>query len=98
MADEKALTAAERQRAIALSRWEGEGGALGPSTQPAQALDETELRILTRLGAALLIEWQSVPAEVQQAIFSRAKALRAATDSARVKDELARFLHAHQDR
>jgi hypothetical protein len=91
-------TEAERQRARALSRWENEGGALGPSTQADQALDETELRILSRLGAALLGEWHKLPTELQRAIFSRASTLHATTDGARVKADLARFLHDHKDR
>jgi hypothetical protein len=39
-------------RVRALSRWESEGGALAP-TPAADSIDETELRILARVGAAL---------------------------------------------
>ena len=54
MADENVRLEAERQRARALARWEGEGGALGPSPEAEHMLDETELRILSPLGAVLL--------------------------------------------
>jgi len=97
MAVVKKVSEAERQRAIALTRWEGEGGALGTSREPSQALDETELRILVRLGAAALLEWQTVPPNVQDAIFACAKRLRPATDSARVKAEIARFMREHAE-
>jgi hypothetical protein len=97
MADEKVRIEAERQRARALARWEGEGGALGPSPEAEHMLDETELRILSRLGAALLGEWHRLPTDLQRAIFSRAATLRPDPDGARVKTEIARFLHDHKD-
>jgi hypothetical protein len=97
MADDRARIEAERQRAKALSRWEGEGGALGPSPEGGHRLDETDLRILSRLGAALLGEWHRLPTDLQRAIFARASTLRPAADGARVKSEIARFLHDHKD-
>lgn len=74
------MTEAERQKAKALARWQGEGGALGASAKTDQALDEAELRILSRLGAALLSEWSTLPTDLQRAIFSRASTLHARTD------------------
>ncbi len=94
MADAK--TEAERQRAKALARWEGEGGALGASSK-LTSLDEAELQILSRLGAALLSEWNTLPTELQRSIFTRASTLHAATDGFRIKAEIARFLHEHKD-
>lgn len=52
MAPGDTMTDAERQKAKALARWEGEGGALGPPSEAEQRFDETELRILSRQGAA----------------------------------------------
>jgi hypothetical protein len=95
MAD--ARSEAERQRARALARWEGEGGALGASSKADQKLDEAELRILSRLGAAVLIEWSALQTDLQRTIFARASALHAATDASRIKGEIARFLHDHKD-
>jgi hypothetical protein len=95
MADAK--REAERQKAKALARWEGEGGALGASSTPDQKLDEAELRILSRLGAALISEWSRLPTDLQRTIFTRAATLHAATDGARIKAEIARFLHDHKD-
>ncbi len=95
MPEAKSVTEAERQKARALARWEGEGGALGAKTD--HALDEAELRILSRLGAALLTEWSKLPTDLQRAIFSRASTLHAATDGFRIKAEIARFLHDHKD-
>jgi hypothetical protein len=97
MAPGNTMTDAERQKAKALARWEGEGGALGASAKPDQKLDEAELRILTRLGAALLSEWSNLPVDLQRAIFSRASTLHAGTDALRIKAEIARFLHDHKE-
>jgi hypothetical protein len=82
-------------RARALARWEGEGGSLAP-TGGAGSIDESELRILARLGAALLDEWSEVPRAVQTNVLRRARTLGAPGDHAHVKEGLARFLHEHR--
>ena len=82
-------------RARALSRWEGEGGAL-TATGAAASIDESELRILARLGAALLDEWGELPQAFQGNVVRRARTLGAPGDHARVKENLARFLHEHR--
>ena len=88
------LTDAE-MRARALARWEGEGGALLP-TGAADSIDESELRILARLGAALLDDWGKVAPALQANIVRRAKTLGGPGDHAHVKERLARFLHEHR--
>jgi hypothetical protein len=82
-------------RARALARWEGEGGALTP-TGAADAIDESELRILARLGAAVLDEWSELSRVVQANVVRRARTLGGPGDHARVKENLARFLHANR--
>jgi hypothetical protein len=82
-------------RARALARWEGEGGALTP-TGAADSIDESELRILARLGAALLEEWGQLPPVLQANVVRRARTLGRAGDHAHVKVNLARFLRDHR--
>jgi hypothetical protein len=94
MTKDKRLVDAE-MRARALSRWEGEGGALIP-TDAADSIDESELRILARLGAALLDEWGQLPQPVQRNVIRRARTLGGPGDHERVKDKLARFLNEHR--
>jgi hypothetical protein len=94
MPTEKQLGAAE-MRARALSRWENEGGSLIP-TGAADSIDESELRILARLGAALLDEWGALPRAVQGNVIRRAKTLGRPGDHAHVKGKLARFLHKNR--
>jgi len=94
MAKDTRLADAE-MRARALARWEGEGGTLAP-TGTTDSIDESELRILARLGAALLEEWGELPRALQETVVRRARTLGGPGDHARVKEELARFLHAHR--
>ena len=82
-------------RERALSRWEGEGGALAP-TAAAGSIDETELRILARLGAALLDDWAGLSPELQQSIVRRARSLGGPRDHPHVKERLAQFLREHR--
>jgi hypothetical protein len=82
-------------RARALARWESEGGSLAP-TGAAGSIDESELRVLARLGAALLDEWSTVPRAVQTNVIRRARTIGAPGDHAQVKERLARFLHEHR--
>jgi hypothetical protein len=94
MTKEPGLVDAE-MRARALSRWENEGGSLIP-TGTASSIDEAELRILARLGAALLDDWGELPRALQGRIVQGAKTLGKAGDHAHVKEKLARFLHEHR--
>jgi hypothetical protein len=82
-------------RARALSRWEGEGGAL-TATGAAESIDDSELRILARLGAALLDDWEELPAALQAKVVRRARTLGGPGDHARVKEQLALFLREHR--
>ena len=82
-------------RARALARWEGEGGALIP-TGAADSIDESELRILARLGAAVLAEWDELPPALQSSVVRRARTLGGPGDHAKVKETLTRFLNDHR--
>lgn len=86
---------AARQRAKALARWEGEGGALGRADV---ALDDEDIRILARLGAAVVLEWNAVPETRRNAIYQNASSLHAERDAARIKAAIARFMDEHKDR
>ncbi len=95
MKNDTRLTDAE-MRARALSRWEGEGGALTPTGADA-SIDESEMRILARLGAALLDDWTQLSPALQERIVHRARTLGGAVDHARVKEQLAQFMRERSD-
>lgn len=88
-------TEASRQKLKALSRWEDEGGALGA---PPMVLDEADMRILARLGAVLLMEWDAIPEATRNAVFEKAFALHAEKDALRIKQDIERFLDEHRNR
>jgi hypothetical protein len=94
MTNDTRLVDAE-MRARALARWEGEGGALAP-TGAVGSIDESELRILARLGAALLDEWGELSRASQANVIRRARTLGGAGDHAHMKEKLARFLHEYR--
>lgn len=82
-------------RARALARWEGEGGSLAP-TGATGSIEESELRILARLGAALLDDWGELSPPLQSKVIRRARTLGSPGDHAHVKEQLARFLRQHR--
>jgi len=80
--------------ALALARWESEGGALG---RAGAALAASERHVLECLGAAVVIAWNDLPTDVQRAMFKQAAAVNESLDPALLKARIARFLHDHKD-
>jgi hypothetical protein len=87
--------------AKALGRWDDEGGATGSSPEaefgPDLALHAAEERVLRCLGAAVIMQWNDLPTEIQRNLFEDAASM---SDSARqfeLKQLIARFLHEHKD-
>lgn len=93
--------AASAQLNRAISRWEGEGGALrsGPQTESDETvrLAAEELRILQALGASVLLNWGTLPTATRKALFDGAVESGHPGDRAAVKERIARFLHEHKD-
>jgi hypothetical protein len=85
--------------ANALDRWDEEGGAPAlPWPLPYETGDllEAERRVLECLGAALVIEWNDLPTDVQRRLFKHAASGKSyAADL--LKARIARFLHNHKD-
>ena len=107
MCDHQRMVKKERRRpptsgenlANALDRWADEGGApatLWPLPYQTGDLLDVERRVLECLGAALVSEWNGLPTEVQRRLFEHA-ASGAPGDAARLKSQIARFLHGHKD-
>ncbi|QEX23264.1 hypothetical protein FRZ61_32000 [Hypericibacter adhaerens] len=89
---------AAKQKAIALARWDDEGGAPAvpsPLRYEVRGLPDTERRVLECLGAALVEEWSNLPTDIQRTIFQRATADNV-YDPAELKSRIARFLHDHK--
>jgi hypothetical protein len=87
--------------AKALGRWDNEGGATESSPEadrgPDLALHAAEERVLRCLGAAVIMQWNELPTEIQRKLFENAVSM---SDSARqfaLKQQIARFLYEHKD-
>ena len=80
-----------------LAAWDAEGGALAVPAQTSAnapaALSGAERRLLGRLGAALVGEWNSLPMPLRRAIYDRAVRGAATCDPSALKRRMARFLH-----
>ena len=64
--------------AKALGRWDDEGGAAGSSRADlgsALALHAVEERVLGCLGAAVIMQWNDLPTEIQRKLFDDAASI-----------------------
>ena len=89
---------AERMRIKALARWEGEGGGLGRSGPRTDALDESELRILARIGYAALGQWDALSTETKEAMLGDVCRPLAPGDGARARTRTSEFLRLYGER
>ena len=85
--------------ANALDSWDAEGGAPAgswPLPYDTGDLIDAERRVLECLGAALVIEWNDLPTDVQRRLFKHAASGKSYTADL-LKARIARFLHNHKD-
>lgn len=87
-----------QMRARALSRWEGEGGALGAAASPGDSIDAEELRILARIGAGALSQWDAIAPQAREAMLGSICRPLAPGDGARIKARIAAFLQEAERR
>jgi len=87
--------------AKALARWDNEGGATGSSPEvdlgPDLPVHAVEERVLRCLGAAVIMRWNDLPAEIQRQLFENAASMRDSARQFELKQQIARFLHEHKD-
>ena len=63
---------------------------------PDAAYAEQE-NILRCLGAAVILNWNTIPTKLQRALFEAASTIQDSERTAPLKDALAQFLHDHKD-
>jgi hypothetical protein len=66
---------------------------LGPDID----LQAAEERILRCLGAAVILQWNDLPTEIQRNLFEDAASMSDPERRFRLKQQIARFLHEHKD-
>jgi hypothetical protein len=57
---------------------------------------ETEEHILRCLGAAVIMQWKTIPTKLQRELFDTAGSMGDVLKSAALRAQLARFLHRHK--
>ncbi len=58
---------------------------------------ETEEHLLRCLGAAVIMQWNTIPKKLQRELFDTAGSLGNMLQTVKLRGQLARFLHNHKD-
>ena len=61
------------------------------------ALAQEEEHVLRCLGAALIMQWNTLPAKLQRELFDNAGTMGPLLQTAALRGQIARFLHRHKD-
>jgi hypothetical protein len=70
----------------------------GSQQQPeGAALAATEEQVLRCLGAAVIMQWNTIPKKLQRELFDNAGAMGDLLETAALRGQIARFLHKHKD-
>jgi hypothetical protein len=68
-----------------------------PDGEASAGLAATEQHILRCLGAAVIMQWNSLPKKLQRELFDGAGSMGDLLDVAKLRGQIARFLHKHKD-
>ena len=71
--------------------------APGEEQSGRATLAAEEERILRCLGAAVIMQWNTIPAKLQRELFDTAGSMGELLDTAGLRGQIARFLHKHKD-
>jgi len=61
------------------------------------AVKATEEHVLRCLGAAVIMHWNTIPKKLQRELFDTAGSLGDLPQTAKLRGQIARFLHKHED-
>ena len=66
---------------------------------PVEAMDlaAQEEHVLRCLGAALIMQWNTLPQKLQRELFDNASSMGELLDTVTLRGQIARFLHRHKD-
>ena len=66
---------------------------------PVGAIDlaAQEEHVLRCLGAALIMQWNTLPQKLQRELFDNASSMGELLDTVTLRGQIARFLHSHKD-
>ena len=64
---------------------------------PEGSVAKIEEHILRCLGAAVIMQWNTIPTKLQRELFDTAGSMGDVLKSAALRAQIARFLHSHKD-
>ena len=64
---------------------------------PEGSVAKTEEHILRCLGAAVIMQWNTIPTKLQRELFDTAGSMGDVLKSAVLRAQIARFLHSHKN-
>jgi hypothetical protein len=70
--------------------------AVGEARPDRKAIAESEEHILRCLGAAVIMQWNTIPRKLQRELFDTAGSLGDVLQTVALRGEIARFLHSHK--
>jgi hypothetical protein len=68
--------------------------ASGPGSE---TLADQEKQVLCCLGAALIMQWNTLPTKLRRELFDNAGAMGELLQTTELRGQIARFLHKHKD-
>lgn len=71
--------------------------ATGTDDLGGEALAEQEQYLLSCLGAAVIMQWNSLPRKLQREIFDTAGSMGELMETEELRGRIARFLHKHKE-
>jgi hypothetical protein len=87
LADNEEWLAHNFEKTLHGSEQEGEAGTLAA----------TEEHVLRCLGAAVIMQWNTIPKKLQRELFDSAGSIGDLAKVATLRGQIARFLHKHKD-
>ena len=66
-------------------------------SEQAGTLAATEEHVLRCLGAAVIMQWNTIPKKLQRELFDSAGSIGDLANVAALRGQIARFLHKHKD-
>jgi hypothetical protein len=64
----------------------------------SEAVGQREEHILQCLGAAVMMQWNTIPRKLQRELFDTAGSLGDVVQTVTLRGQIARYLHHHKDR
>lgn len=63
----------------------------------SEAIAKIEEHVLRCLGAAVIMQWSTIPTKLQRELFDTAGSLGDVLQTVTLRGQIARFLHSHKD-